>query len=107
MFFLAESTGFVFISIDSSNSQRDYFSLPGPSAQKFGASFVWSVHPREGENAMGELATAVRMRHDLHSRLINARARTDEVLLVVRGESIYDRPLPAGHCLILYAGAVQ
>src|SRR6266699_703795 len=43
---------------------------------------------------MGALATAVRIRHDLHSRLLDARARTDEVFRVVREEAIYDRQIP-------------
>src|SRR5437870_1609814 len=43
---------------------------------------------------MGALATAVRIRHDLHSRLLDARARTDEIFRVVREEAMYDRPIP-------------
>src|SRR6266436_10164070 len=107
MFFLAESVGFVFISIDSNNSRRDYFNPLGPSALKFGASFAWNLHPREGENAMGALATAVRIRHDLHTRLVNARARTDEIFRVVREEAIYDRPIPERHRIIFYVGHIE
>jgi gamma-glutamyl hercynylcysteine S-oxide synthase len=56
---------------------------------------------------MGALATAVRIRHDLHSRLINARARTDEVFRVVREEAMYDRPIPERHRIIFYVGHVE
>jgi len=55
----------------------------------------------------GALATAVRIRHDLHSRLINARARTDEVFRVVREEAMYDRPIPERHRIIFYVGHVE
>jgi len=50
---------------------------------------------------------AVRIRHDLHSRLINARARTDEVFRVVREEAMYDRPIPERHRIISYVGHVE
>jgi len=56
---------------------------------------------------MGALATAVRIRHDLHNRLLDARARTDEVFRVVREEAIYDRPIPERHRIIFYVGHVE
>src|SRR5260370_26500505 len=56
---------------------------------------------------MGALATAVRIRHDLHSRLLDARARTDEVFRVVREEAIYDRPIPERQRIIFYVGHVE
>jgi iron(II)-dependent oxidoreductase len=56
---------------------------------------------------MGALATAVRIRHDLHSRLIGARARTDEVFQVVREEALYDRPISERHRIIFYLGHVE
>jgi iron(II)-dependent oxidoreductase len=56
---------------------------------------------------MGALATAVRIRHDLHSRLIGARARTDEVFQVVREEALYDRPIAERHRIIFYLGHVE
>jgi iron(II)-dependent oxidoreductase len=56
---------------------------------------------------MGALATAVRIRHDLHSRLIGARARTDEVFQVVREEAMYDRPIAERHRIIFYLGHVE
>src|SRR5260370_37431893 len=56
---------------------------------------------------MGALATAVRIRHDLHSRLLDARARTDDVFRVVREQAIYDRPIPERHRIIFYLGHVE
>src|SRR5439155_1547292 len=56
---------------------------------------------------MGALATAVRIRHDLHSRLLDARARTDEIFRVVREEAMYDRPIPERHRIIFYVGHVE
>src|SRR5947208_311356 len=56
---------------------------------------------------MGALASAVRIRHDLHNRLLDARARTDEIFRVVREEAIYDRPIPERHRLIFYVGHVE
>src|SRR4029077_2506117 len=104
---LSEIAVFVFISIDSSKIQRDHLNPPYPHALKFGASFTWTLHPTEGENAMGAIATAVRIRHDLHSRLVDARLRTDEVFEVVRDEAMYDRPIPERHRIIFYVGHVE
>src|SRR5213594_756234 len=56
---------------------------------------------------MGALATAVRIRHDLHSRLLEARARTDEIFRVVREEAMYDRPIAERHRIIFYVGHVE
>src|SRR5438067_4463621 len=56
---------------------------------------------------MGALATAVRIRHDFHNRLLDARARTDEIFRVVREEAIYDRPIPERHRIIFYIGHVE
>src|SRR5436190_1816017 len=56
---------------------------------------------------MGALATAVRIRHDLHNRLLDARARTDEIFRVVREEAMYDRPIPERHRIIFYVGHVE
>src|SRR5260370_6244705 len=103
----AESAVFVFISIDSDKSQRDHLNPPSPWALNFGASFARNLHPREGENAMGALASAVRIRHDLHSRVMDPRARTDEVFRVVREEALYDRPIPERHRIIFYVGHVE
>src|SRR6266851_8804803 len=72
------------------------------------------AHPSRGsciqgkwQNAMGALATAVRIRHDLHSRLLDARARTDEVFRTVREEALYDRPIPERHRIIFYVGHIE
>jgi ergothioneine biosynthesis protein EgtB len=57
---------------------------------------------------MGALAaTAVRIRHDLHTRLVNARARTDELFQLVREEAFYDRPIAERHRIIFYTGHVE
>jgi ergothioneine biosynthesis protein EgtB len=56
---------------------------------------------------MGATATAVRIRHELHTRLLNARARSDELFRIVRDEAIYDRPIPERHRIIFYLGHVE
>src|SRR6202165_3842876 len=56
---------------------------------------------------MGASASAVRIRHNLHTRLINARKRTDEVFRAVREEALYDRPIPERHRIIFYVGHVE
>ena len=56
---------------------------------------------------MGALATAVRIRHDLHTRLLDARLRTDDLFRVVREEALYDRPIPERHRIIFYVGHVE
>src|SRR2546430_200777 len=61
----------------------------------------------KGKNAMGAPATAVRIRHDLHTRLLDARGRTDEVFRVVRDQAIYERPIPERHRIIFYVGHVE
>src|ERR1700751_844942 len=56
---------------------------------------------------MGSPGTAVRIRHDLHTRLLDARRRTDEVFRVVREDAIYERPIPERHRIIFYVGHVE
>lgn len=56
---------------------------------------------------MGALATSARTRHNLHSRLLDARARTDELFQIVRPEAIYDRPIPERHRIIFYLGHAE
>jgi len=56
---------------------------------------------------MGALATAVRIRHDLHTRLTGARSRTDELFGLLRDEAVYDRPIPERHRIIFYVGHVE
>jgi len=56
---------------------------------------------------MGALAAAVRIRHDLHTRLLNSRSRTDELFRLVREEAMYDRPIPERHRIIFYVGHVE
>ena len=52
-------------------------------------------------------ATAVRIRHELHTRLIDARAKTDELFGMVREEAAYDRPIRERHRIIFYVGHVE
>ncbi len=56
---------------------------------------------------MGVLATAVRIRHDLQTRLLDARARTDELFQIVRPEALYDRAIDERHRIIFYLGHVE
>src|SRR5271155_5781883 len=56
---------------------------------------------------MGATATAVRIRHDLYPRLLDARAQTDALFGIVRDEAIYDRPIPERHRIIFYLGHVE
>ena len=56
---------------------------------------------------MGATATAVRIRHDLHTRLLEARIHTDELFRIVCDEAIYDRPIPERHRIIFYLGHVE
>lgn len=56
---------------------------------------------------MGLLATAARIRHDLQTRISEARTRTDELFEIVRPEAIYDRPIGERHRIIFYLGHVE
>src|SRR5215472_1702135 len=56
---------------------------------------------------MGALASAARIRNDIHTRLLEARTRTDEVFRIVRDEAIYDRPIAERHRVIFYVGHVE
>ena len=52
-------------------------------------------------------AKAVRTRTDLHTRLLEARARTDELFRVVRDDAMYERPIAERHRMIFYLGHVE
>lgn len=56
---------------------------------------------------MAATATAIRIRHDLHTRLIDARERTDELFGIVRDNAMYDRPIRERHRIIFYLGHVE
>lgn len=56
---------------------------------------------------MGALATAVRARHDLHTRLLHARNRTDELFAIIRDSAMYERPIAERHRNIFYVGHVE
>lgn len=107
MVFLYDMTIFAFISIDSPTSGSEHHNVPSLPTPNFGASFTRKLHPTEGENAMGAVASAVRIRHDLHARLLEARTRTDEIFRIVREEAIYDRPIAERHRIIFYLGHVE
>ncbi len=55
---------------------------------------------------MGASST-VRLRHDLHARLAEARNRTDELFTIVREQALYDRPIAERHRIIFYIGHVE
>ncbi|HWZ97634.1 MAG TPA: SUMF1/EgtB/PvdO family nonheme iron enzyme [Candidatus Dormibacteraeota bacterium] len=50
---------------------------------------------------------AVRIRHDLQTRLLQARSRTDEIFSLIKEEALYDRPVAERHRLIFYLGHVE
>src|ERR1700739_2658009 len=56
---------------------------------------------------MGVAARAVRTRQDLEARLLEARARTDEVFRIVREDAMYERPIAERHRIIFYIGHVE
>jgi hypothetical protein len=56
---------------------------------------------------MSTITSAARLRHDLSTRLNNARARTDELFAIVRNESMYDRPISERHRIIFYVGHLE
>jgi ergothioneine biosynthesis protein EgtB len=56
---------------------------------------------------MGAVATAVRIRHDLQSRLLDARSRTDELFRIVRESAMCERPIAERHRIIFYVGHVE
>ncbi len=56
---------------------------------------------------MGVLASAARIRHDLQTRLLDARSRTDDLFRIVREEAMYDRPIPERHRIIFYVGHLE
>lgn len=56
---------------------------------------------------MGTITSAARLRHDLSSRISDARARTDELFAIVRNESMYDRPISERHRIIFYVGHLE
>src|SRR5262249_19074209 len=46
-------------------------------------------------------------RNDIHTRVLEARSRTDEVFRIVRNEAIYERPIAERHRIIFYVGHVE
>jgi ergothioneine biosynthesis protein EgtB len=56
---------------------------------------------------MGALATAARLQHNLHTRLLESRSHTDDIFRVVREEAMYDRPIAERHRIIFYVGHVE
>jgi ergothioneine biosynthesis protein EgtB len=56
---------------------------------------------------MGALAAAARIRHDILTRILDARSRTDELFSLIKEEAFYDRPIPERHRIIFYLGHVE
>lgn len=56
---------------------------------------------------MGAGISAVRTRNNVHTRLFEARARTDELFLIVREDAMYERPIAERHRIIFYLGHVE
>lgn len=56
---------------------------------------------------MGASVSAVRLRNELHTRLLQARTRTDELFAIVRDDAMYDRPIAERHRIIFYVGHVE
>ena len=50
---------------------------------------------------------SVAAQHDLPSRLLHARRRSDALFSIVRPESLYDRPIPERHRIIFYLGHLE
>jgi ergothioneine biosynthesis protein EgtB len=50
---------------------------------------------------------AVAIPQELSARLADARQRTDELFGLVRGDSLYDRPIPERHRIIFYVGHLE
>jgi iron(II)-dependent oxidoreductase len=66
------------------------------------------IEPTQGQKPhMGAVASAVRQRHELRTRLENARARSDELFAIVRDEAMYDRPIAERHRIIFYVGHLE
>src|SRR5579864_5542732 len=98
---------FAFISIDRPRTGSDHHNAPSFRALKFGRILHAKRASNERGIIMGALATAVRLRHELHNRLTNARTRTDELFSIVREEALYDRPIAERHRILFYLGHVD
>jgi ergothioneine biosynthesis protein EgtB len=56
---------------------------------------------------MGALAATIDTRHHLHTRLLDARSRTDELFSIVKEHALYDRPILERHRIIFYLGHLE
>lgn len=56
---------------------------------------------------MSAAGDAVAVRHQLLERMAEARLRTDELLDIVRPDSLYERPIPERHRIIFYLGHLE
>jgi gamma-glutamyl hercynylcysteine S-oxide synthase len=52
-------------------------------------------------------ASVARTQNTLQTRLLEARARTDELFQIVRQEAMYERPIAERHRIIFYLGHVE
>ena len=102
------ASGFAFISVDSPRPQEEHRTpLSLPDAEFRRILLALTASKLRGEEAMAATATSVRIRHNLHTRLLDARAQTDDLFGIVRNEAIYDRPIPERHRIIFYLGHVE
>ncbi|HTM38361.1 MAG TPA: SUMF1/EgtB/PvdO family nonheme iron enzyme [Terriglobales bacterium] len=56
---------------------------------------------------MGVARQSAPVRHELLERLQEARERSDEVFRLVRGDALYDRPIPERHRIVFYIGHLE
>jgi gamma-glutamyl hercynylcysteine S-oxide synthase len=56
---------------------------------------------------MNSIAVAQSYLEQLHARVRDARAKSDELFEIVRPEALYDRPIPERHRIIFYLGHLE
>jgi iron(II)-dependent oxidoreductase len=56
---------------------------------------------------MGLTSSATSLRAELHTRLVQARQRCDELFGIVREEAMYERPIAERHRIIFYVGHLE
>ena len=62
----------------------------------------------QGDPGMLAARNSVEAPHELLlTRLVQARARTDELFALIKPESIYERPIPERHRMIFYLGHLE
>ena len=56
---------------------------------------------------MGLTSSATSLRAELHTRIVQARQRSDELFGIVRDEAMYERPIAERHRIIFYVGHLE